>query len=642
MKTRILGMAAVLALSCTAALAVTPGVVPVQAELITDMQARLLKAGSTVYARVTVDWRDATCILNKGAILEGHVLSVVPHIKPAKGSEVSLDFSRAQCGEQQMTAFKLLLVALAAPPQNNDLGVLTDSFPVSTRGEGGVASLNSMRVGVNFNFQLEEPVFQFPQVKNMRMGYVGGIHGLKLDVGAGQNNSSVMTSKDHDVSLEKHTLLLLVPSQGTFPIATASSGAVRPVSADTSRASTSSTPDVSAHPVQLVDDIDLCAPPQCSEALPSGDAIDVGNATASISINQLGYAPRSQRQMNTFDHDETLAYLGSRELLVAFNPHKLLTRHTLGRSESTVRVIRAAVVDTATHQVTHTVDWELPDNRQYLWPLAEGRVLVHVGSELRVYGEGLKIENRISLDGPLAFVRVTPDGSFLAVGVIHERHTPELHAQLRDSVEGEPEEDINILVLNRKFETIGKSTARSGLMEPTLLNEGQAKLQALPNMRYRISMLAWDNQTKIVTRFDSSCTPELSSIAPDLIFLVSCDKQSQGREYRVLRPDGKLVLKGNSTLNELGHAATGIADHDAFVVKTVQSTLPATPGVIFRADQFSSEELHVYRATDGKRLFGVRVGSPSSSRDGYALSPNGSQLAVLTRDEIAIYSVPGK
>jgi hypothetical protein len=642
MKTRIPGMAAVLALSCAAALAVAPGVVPVQAELITDMQARLLKVGSTVYARVTVDWRDTTCILNKGAILEGHVLSVVPHIKPAKGSEVSLDFSRAQCGEQQMTAFKLLLVALAAPPQNNDLGVLTDSFPVSTRGEGGVASLNSMRVGVNFNFQLEEPVFQFPQVKNMRMGYVSGIHGLKLDVGAGQDNSSVMTSKDHDVSLEKHTLLLLVPSQGTFPIATAGSGTVRPVSADTSRAGVSSTPDVSAHPVQPADDIDLCAPPQCSEALPSGDATDVGNATASISINQLGYAPRSQRQMNSFDHDETLAYLGSRELLVAFNPHKLLTRHTLGRSESTVRVIRAAVVDTATHQVTHTVDWELPDNRQYLWPLAEGRVLVHVGSELRVYGEGLKIENRISLDGPLAFVRVTPDGSFLALGVIHERHAPELHAQLRENVEGEPEEDINILVLNRKFETIGKSTARSGLMEPTLLNEGQAKLQALPNMRYRISMLAWDNQTKIVTRFDSSCTPELSSIAPDLIFLVSCDKQSQGREYRVLRPDGKLVLKGNSTLNELGHAAAGIADHDAFVVKTVQSTLPAAPGVIFRADQFSSEELHVYRATDGKRLFGVRVGSPSSSRDGYALSPNGSQLAVLTRDEIAIYSIGGK
>jgi len=30
------------------------------------------------------------------------------------------------------------------------------------------------------------------------------------------------------------------------------------------------------------------------------------------------------------------------------------------------------------------------------------------------------------------------------------------------------------------------------------------------------------------------------------------------------------------------------------------------------------------------------------SRDGYALSPDASQLAVLTRDQLAVYSVPGK
>ena len=90
-----------------------------------------------------------------------------------------------------------------------------------------------------------------------------------------------------------------------------------------------------------------------------------------------------------------LAYLGPRELLVAFNPHLLAPRHALGQSGSTVRVIRAALVDTETLRVIRTMDWELPDNREYIWPLTEGRVLVHVGSELRVYGEGLNISNRI-------------------------------------------------------------------------------------------------------------------------------------------------------------------------------------------------------------------------------------------------------
>jgi hypothetical protein len=306
-----------------------------------------------------------------------------------------------------------------------------------------------------------------------------------------------------------------------------------------------------------------------------------------------------------------------------------------------VRVIRAAVMNTETHQITHSLEWELPDQRQYLWQLADGHVLVHAGSELREYGAGLKILRRLSLDGPLAYVRITPDGNFIAAGILRERHSTELHAQLLENLGHDPEEDLDIVVLNRNFDVIARSTGRSYLMAPTLLNEGQVTLRALPEDRYRITMETWNGQSRFIARFSSGCTPELSSIAPDLLFLVSCSKQTEGREYRVLRTNGKLVLKGDATLSELGYGAEG-AGKDSFVVKTVQSTLPTPPGTVFRADELASEELRVYRAADGKRLLGVRVASPTASQDGYALSPDGTQLAVLNRDSIAVYAVPAK
>jgi hypothetical protein len=564
---------------------------------------------------------------------------VVPRIKPAKGSEVGLAFTEAECGELKMGSYGLLLSAVAAPPENSDLGVLSNDLPVrSLSGLSGEMVLNSMRVQSTVHLRLESQIYLFPLVPRMQMGDVYGIRGLKLSVGTGPENSSILTSNNRDVSLEKHSLLLLIPAQGTFPRATAGSSVDERVAP--SGPPKTSVERIAAPPRPPVDDIDLCAPPQCNVALPSGNANEAEHAAATISIRELGYAPRPQKERFSFDHDEALTYLGPRELLVAFNPHELVYRQTL-KPGATVRVIRAALVDTETHRVTRTVDWELPDYGQFLWPLADGRVLVHVGRELRVYGEGLQIQNRVSLDGPLAFVRVTPDGSFMAIGVIHERHTPELHAQLVQNLDGDPEEDVNILVLNRSFETIAKSTALSGLMAPTLLNEGQATLTALPNMRYRISMLSWDNHASILTQFTSSCTPEFSSITPDLIFLVSCDKHNQGREYRVLRSNGKLALKGDSTVNECGHAADGSANREAFVVKIVQSTQPVPPGAPLSATQFSSEELHVYRATDSKRLLAVRIASPSLSRDGYALAPDASQLAVLTRDQLAVYAVPG-
>jgi hypothetical protein len=646
MKMRILRLTAALALCCATVFAekiAKPGADPIQAELMADLHARLLKVGGTVYARVTVEWRSPTCVLRNGAVLEAHVVSVVPSIKPVKSSEVGLAFTKAQCGDQKMGAFNLLLSAIAAPPEDSDLGLLSYSLPVrAMSGVSGLVVLNSMRISNDRTLELASPeVYLLPQIPRMEMGDVYRIRGLKLSVGTGPENSSILTSKDHDVALEKHSMLLLVPAQWTITRASGEPGTTQPESGETAVRipAAARTAPLPARPP--LNDIELCVPPQCNEALPSGNASDVGHAAATISIRELGYTPRPQRDAFAFVHDEVLAYLGPRELLVAFNPHELVSRDAQ-RPGSTVRVIRAAVVDTQTHRVTHTVDWQLPDNRQYLWPLADGRVLVHVGSELRVYGEGLQIQNRVPLDGPLAFVRVTPDGGFMAVGVLHERHTPELHAQLRESLNGDPEEDVNILVQNRNFETIARSTVQSNLMAPTLLNEGQVTLSAQSNMRYRISLLTWDNHDSVVARFSSSCTPELSSIPPDLLFLVSCDKQNGGREYRVLRANGKLALKGDSTLNECGHAAEGSANQEAFVVKIVQSTLPVPPGVPMSASQFSSEELRVYRAADGKRLLSVRAAPPSLSRDGYALAPDASQLAVLTRDQLAIYSVPGK
>ena len=163
---RILGLTVALVLSWTTASAekiAKPVVTPIQAELMADLHARLLKVGGTVYARVTVDWNGPGCALRNGAVLEAHVVSVVPRIKPAKGSEVGLAFTRAQCGELKMGPYGLLLSAVAAPPENSDLGVLSLSLPVkSLSGLNGEMALLSMRESLSVNLRLESQVCCVP------------------------------------------------------------------------------------------------------------------------------------------------------------------------------------------------------------------------------------------------------------------------------------------------------------------------------------------------------------------------------------------------------------------------------------------------------------------------------------------------
>ena len=653
MKIRIQLITVAVVLCCRAAFAdgaPKAGVTPVEAQLLSDVRAHQLKVGEAVYARVDSRWQGDQCVLSDGAILEGHVIAVVPHTRTERNSELILAFTKAQCNGVRMDDFKLLLSAVAGPPADMDRGFLSDMLPIRS-GNGGDAGTLLMSQGTSAFLKTQKSgsttqkvdaeYDDLPQLPPMKMGDVVGIRGLKLSVGSGPDHSTVLTAANHDLTLISHTVFLLVPVARVVPAAGASAPSGEPAVVGSAGVSETTRASLTAAPTAPpLNDIDICVPPQCGVALPPGIAISGGEKPDTISIGQLGYGARAQRVMTSFDHDEELAYLGSHELLVAFNPHGLLSRHELGSGQVTRRVIRAAVVDTVTRRVTHTTDWELPDERQYLWPLPDGRVLVHVGSELRVYGSGLKIQKRLGLTSPLDFVRVTPDGRFVAVGVVQERYSAELHAQLRETLGTEPEEDVNVLVLNRNFEVIATAKTRSSLLPPTLLNEGQVKLLAQPGMRYRILMQDWDNRTSTFARFESGCTPDLSSIAPDLIFMVSCGKQNEEFEYRVVQPEGKMVLKSMPTLSDFGFAATGSANHEVFAVKSVQSTRPVPQGAAFSAADFSSEALGVYRAADGKRLLSVVVGSPSSSRDGFALAPDGSQLAVLNRDQIQLYSVP--
>ena len=103
--------------------------------------------------------------------------------------------------------------------------------------------------------------------------------------------------------------------------------------------------------------------------------------------------------------------------------------------------------------------------------------------------------------------------------------------------------------------------------------------------------------------------------------------------YRVLRADGKLVLRGTAHPQDVGHDAIGDAQNQIFAVKVVQDNQGLKP---------DTEEVRVYRSSDGKQLMAARVEVSPTNRGSYALSPDGSQLAVLSGTQIRLLSVPAQ
>lgn len=625
---------------------------PVQAELLANLDVRRLDSGKTFFARVTQDWKGQDCVLSKGATLEGKIEASVPRLDKNE-SKLALSFNQAQCNGREMQPLGLLLAAVAQPPTEWSTAPGAQSrmsmeFPnprpsagAATRAGASPALNNLYRPMDNFyttHLELAGIDHRFPVRPGIKPGDVLGIKGLKLDMATGPNLSSVVSSKIRNVFLAEFTQILLVPAFFASRPASAhlASAGLASVRGDdgvvrTSPAAAAAIPS---------NDIEVCAPPGCAVDLPVNPKELQGNSGSSIATRPLGYTPRSNKVQAGFEDEESLAWLGTGHLLFAFNPHHLVRRGPTLNFSNTERVIRAVLLDTATRNIMRAVDWEIADSRRYLWPLDRDRILVHVGNELRVYGAGLEMERSIPLAGPLLFIRIAPNGALMAVATLRERHSPELHAQLRSDLGGDPQEDVDVSIFNQEFNTVAQVSTVSDLMPPTLLNEGQVKLQAEPGQWYRLAMSTWENQKIILARFRSLCAPEVTSAAPDLLFMLTCSAKDGDSEYSVLRPDGKVLLRGMSDPLAIGQEAAGNQGSRTFAVKVVRAEHTISPSSTFRSSELNSEEVRVYQAETGKRLLAVRVKEPVASHGGYALSPDGSQLAVLSGSDIEFFPLP--
>jgi hypothetical protein len=616
---------------------------PLEAELVKPLNLRRLAVGDTVFARVTRDWDGPGCTLRQGATIEAAVELAEPH-RGRGDSRLALSFSRAQCNGLELKPMDLLLAAVAQPPA--DWGVVPDTvfkIPMSSMNHSlnpRTGNITSGGITVDAfplaRLELHGIIHHFPMSSKVHPGAVVDIKGMTLDLGTGPNQSSVLSMKARNVELDQYTQFLLVPSSLVFVRV-----AVHRESHDETDDPTALT-ESSSESTPAANDLEVCAPPGCAVDLPVVSEELEGNTGTSIATRALGYSPRLSRNLVDFTEDDALAWLGPDQLLFTFNAHPLIRRAGGERSRAVHRIIRAVLLDAQRRSIVRAVEWEVTDSSRYLWPLSGNRVLAHVGNELRVYTAGLEVEHTAKLAGPLAFLRISPNGEVMAVATLQERHSSELHSQLADELATEPEEDVEVEVLDRDFNTIARTPTVSGLEPPTLLNEGPVVMLAQPDNHYRIALDNGSSKLVTLARFASFCRPELSSVAPDLLFLMTCNMATNRAEYRVIRADGKLLIRGEASSSELGDEATGVHAQNLFAIKSVHTSGDLTRGMTFKGEDLDFEELRVYRAADGKRMLAIRIDEPTTSHGGYALSPDGTQIAVLSGSQIQFFPLPTK
>jgi hypothetical protein len=631
---------------------------PLQVDLVHAIDAGRVKVGDPVFARVALKWQNAHCSLAQGALLQGRIVAQTAHSKFSPTSEIALLFDTAQCDGHAMKPLALTVAAVLGEDPRDDENEyesqpLSDAVGLAVGGLVGGPSGASLRGSVSGGLRsvsaaaatVELSPTEYKGPSSILPGQVLGVKGVKLNVGGGPEGSSVLTASGRNVRLEYRAQLILVPNLGaaTAPVATSASPTATDSASVPTVATAAAAPSVAkdTQPPAEVDETEACLPPDCSIAVVPKESEIASAAWATLSLKNLGYTPvRADHQMYGFEYSSAISYLGPAEVLLTFNPHELVQRSVAESKLSNLRTIRAVLINVQDKKVVKTVDWKVPDTRQYQWSVGQDHVLIHVGSELRLYGPGLKLERRISLNGPLAFVRASPSSDYLAVAEIHERHSELMHRQLQEAEAREPEEDLEIEVLDGSLHVLATVERSSRAAPPVLSDQGEIRLTKLGRNRWQINEDAWDGQRHLLATLTSTCVPEVTTLPPDLFFVIGCDRQTTGKWYRVLEPDGKPVLKGWSASAEIEQTATGVTPGADFAIGMAEASKSIAADSPFQTSDLAGERIAVYRAENGERLFAITIASPVPSVQSFALSPDGDLLAVLQGDQLAFYKVP--
>ncbi|MGD0201870.1 MAG: hypothetical protein ABSD27_14075 [Bryobacteraceae bacterium] len=607
----------------------------VEAELLIPVSVYGTSVGKPIYARVVSDWQSPACALRAGGILKGRLVAAVARSRSAKTSSLALVFDSGECVGRQMKSLPLTVIAVLAPLPSSALDVtppLNEAVGIGI--EGGMR--NVMTAPATANRQLvreERPATVTP-------GSVVGLRGLRLSVGTGPEGSSVVSATGQNVRLERGSRFYLVPGTTLPPPAAAGATATTaaPSSAPSPPPAVSSAADPPAALASVpVDETETCSPPHCSIVLPDANAAATARTEASVSIAELHYAPRLHREAYNFDHEAAVAFLGPGELLCTFNSHPLVERSA---AEDATRVIRALLVDVTTMRVTRALDWRVFDDKQYLWPSYENRVLVHVGDELRVYGPGLRLQNKTKLAGPLAFLSTSPSGRTIALGIMRERHSPEIHRQLQRDLERPPEEDVEVRLLDGDLRLLGSWVHSGNIAVPVLSNGGELRLLLSSAQRYRIVEYGWNKQRRNVASIVSTCTPDLASVPPNLILVSGCAGVTRKKWCRVLKPDGQPILKTSCSSPEMMQYASGNDAGQLFALGVVEAAGAVIPGASFRATDLAEGRISIYNTQDGGLVAKIRIPSPTATEQTFALSPDGHRVAVLSGSSILFYDIP--
>jgi hypothetical protein len=597
---------------------------PIEAELSQALAGDRLKIGSSFALQVLAPWEQAECRLASGALLHATVQAVTRTKGHTQGITFMVD---APCGERK--PLEPVVTSLLAAPRIEEE---TEEFPgFATFGAGNQprvtsATLNPLDMAKPAPFAVRHTTATQQLPKTVTLGEVWHLSHIKLVLPSGDSTASGITTEKSSLGL---------PAKTIFILQTVRQGAPRalPAVVNQSVREGPRSPDPFIGPCRAgqctLDPAPLSTPPFGFHR--AGDAED---------LSRFGMRPESDREVLQLQQSTTVHFVSDAEVLVTFPTHELLRHSGDERPTDNPQQVCAVLFNIETRSVERMEHWIIDDHNGYVWSFGRN-LLVHKGRFLRMYGPGLQELASLPLDLPLASLRASPDGEHLLVGELHELHSWEDHLMLVDAVARGPQEEVRWSLLDQDLQRIRTlGTSSNFVPTPILLDDSMIELRKGVGSEWFLLGKAWDsNSDRQLGSLRSACFPVLDNISPNLLVATTCDISGKAMHTILARKNGSPVIDQTSTRQDLPASVAGSSASARVALMLTRVEENWDQGRLFRFSMIKTQRIEVFASEDGSLLASIPLPAAEHSSNAFALSPNGSVLALVAGHHLTLYEL---
>jgi len=368
--------------------------------------------------------------------------------------------------------------------------------------------------------------------------------------------------------------------------------------------------------------------------------------TLRIPVEQLGYRAPGKLYLLARYSSSSLEFLDPTHVLLTFRePHLLLRQQG---SDGLDQVVQAEVLELPTGKVVAQDEWLLHDRARYLWKLGEDRMMLRIGSQLFEVDDKLHMKGLYRSPTELEDVQISPDGKLLVVQDELEKHTPAEHERLvrQAALRGgtPPAEDVLIHMIRLDHPKVMLTGRADGAGDVPATVDGffmqKQRKEDVWDLRFEPYEKAADGMGNPVAQIDSTCEPTAKVLNLQGVLVLSCPHNKDGRYAAAYSLDGRKLWDGHWQSNFTWPAFRVSQNGASLAISWLAVTRSVSAREPIDDDEVQNQVLSVLDSKTGSLRFALLLKPIVSAGGNFALSADGSRLAVLNHGAVEIYDLP--